>query len=245
MSRSRRFGPFVHSGTALADYEYLSCPSFSDHADVPARQNAWGGARNRRDRTSDCITLAQATGLREAAVFAVRIGLSLNRHITIHWAMAGVGDDRAAAATARFLKLASDWLDKRGHRFAWVWVRENGARKRSHVHILAHVPAGLGFGRMQRRWLRQVTGAPYRAKTIRTKRIAGRANAATAAPAAYWQNLGNCVEYLLKGVSPETAQALGLERVKPGGRITGKRVSWSQNIGAAARAKFPTRRAGW
>ena len=72
--------------------------------------NGWGGARNRADRTSDSLTLKQATGIIDAAQFAAAIGLPFNRHVTIHWERAGIADNRAAAATGYFLKLASDRL---------------------------------------------------------------------------------------------------------------------------------------
>lgn len=210
----------------------------SDAASVEqAKRGSWGGARNWRDRTSDCITLKQASDLLDAAKYAAGVGLPLNRHVTIHWERAGVCDSDAAAATGRFLHLAGDWTRARGGRLAWNWVRENGERKGSHVHILCHFPAGLEWGPMQRSWLKRVTGAPYRAGVIHTARIGGRANAAGTAPDLYAVNLAAVVGYVIKGASSGAAAALGLERVKPGGRIIGKRAATSQNIGRAARAR--------
>lgn len=126
------------------------------------------------------LTVKQTAEIIEAARFAASIGLPLNRHLTIHWEAAGVPDSRAAAATAAFLTLARDWLRKRGAPFAWVWVRENGDGKGSHVHFLMHCRPALarGFAGMQRRWLRRVTGKPYRARVIRTVRIGGALTAA-------------------------------------------------------------------
>lgn len=172
-----------------------------------------------------------------AAHFAARIGLPLRRHVTIHWEAAGVPDNQAAAATAAFLRLARDWLRKRGHPFAWLWVRENGHRKGSHVHILLHCRPELAraFSGMQRRWLRRITGKPYRARIIRTARIGGTLMAAESAPAVYAENLAAVVGYLLKGASPEAARLLGIARLEDGGRIIGRRCAASQNIGRAAR----------
>jgi hypothetical protein len=170
--------------------------------------------------------------------------MPFNRHMTIHWQQAGVPDERAAWATGRFLKLAGDWIaqsdreNTRGKRdrFAWAWVRENGERKGSHVHILLHLPAGIRIGRMQRRWLRLITGKPYSAGTIKTARIGGTAGAAQSAPAAYRANLALVVSYVLKGVSFNAAREMGLDRQEAGGRIVGKRAATSQNIGRAARS---------
>jgi hypothetical protein len=163
--------------------------------------------------------------------------MPLNRHLTIHWEAAGIPDCQAATATATFLTLARDWLRKRGGRFAWIFVRENGDGKGSHVHILLHCPSELAraCSAMQRRWLRRVTGKPYRARIIRTARIGGTLTAAQTAPAVYAKNLAAVVGYLLKGASPEAARALGLMRVESGGSIIGKRAGTSQNIGRSAR----------
>lgn len=205
-------------------------------ASSPARR--WGGRRNSASRTSDSLSLNQATNILEAAQFAAAAGMPFNRHLTIHWQQAGVPDERAAWATGRFLKLASDWIKKQGKTLAWAWVRENGDGKGSHVHILMHLSAGARIGNMQRRWLRSITGQPYTANTIKTARIGGTAGAAQTAPAAYRANLAVVVCYILKGASPAAAGKLGLERLEAGGRVMGKRAATSQNIGRATRANF-------
>lgn len=217
----------------------------------------WGGRRNSATRTSSSLSLNQAAQIVEAAQFAAAIGLPFNRHVTIHWERAGIPDCRAAWATGRFMKLASDWVAKRGGRIAWAWVRENGDSKGSHAHILLHLPSHLitgkngsglasdntprkqraRLGNMPRRWLRLIAGKPYRAGTIRTERIGGTAGVAHSAPAAYRINLAAVVGYILKGACPAAARALGLERLEAGGTITGKRAATSQNIGRAARVR--------
>lgn len=221
----------------------ISGTAFSEEA----QPSGWGGARNSVKRTSDFLTLNQCLKIIGAAQLASRIGLPFNRHITIHWEQAGIPDSRAAWATGRFLKLAGDWLAKRcqlennrgksKRRLAWAWVRENGSRKGSHVHILLHCPPELAqaFAGTQRRWLGRITGKPYRARTIRTARIGGTLNAARSKPAAYTENLANVVGYVLKGALPDAAATLGLLRLEAGGRVIGKRTATSQNIGQAAR----------
>jgi hypothetical protein len=222
------------TGTALA----IIPITIGGAAFPPKRgRNRWGGPRNSARRTSDALTHNQAAQIIAAAQFAARVCLPLNRHLTIHWQAAGVPDCRAAAATAAFLALARDWLRKRRAPCAWAWVRENGVGKGSHVHILLHCHPELAraFSAMQRRWLRRVTGNPYRARIIQTARIGGTVNAAYSAPAVYAENLAAVVGYLLKGTLPEAARELGLARLEAGGSIIGKRCATSQNIGRAAR----------
>ena len=142
--------PSLETGTAVAIYNISKSAS---PFDAEHGFSGWGGARNRADRVSESLSLEQAKNIIEAAQFAAAIGLPFNRHVTIHWERAGVHDNRAAAATGRFLKLAGDWIAKRGPQFeynqrkskrlariAWAWVRENGDGKGSHVHILMHLP---------------------------------------------------------------------------------------------------------
>ena len=246
--------PSLETGTAVAIYNSSKSarPFNAEHG-----FSGWGGARNRADRVSDSLSLNQASGIIEAAQFAAAIGLPFNRHVTIHWERAGVPDSRAAAATGRFLKLASDWIAKRGSKldkqskeikravvsqFVWAWVRENEASgddpKGSHVHILLHLPAGAAWsGWRVRRWLERISGKPYRAGIIRTARIGGTVRAAATAPAVYRANLAEVVGYVLKGSSLGTARALGLERIDLGGQIIGKRAGWAQNIGQASRER--------
>jgi hypothetical protein len=163
------------TGTDVAQYSKIHAGSAYLET---AQARTWGGARNRADRVTVDLTLQQVRNTIEAAQFAVATGIPLNRHITVHWQEAGIADNRAAAATGAFIKLASQFLQKRGEPFAYVWIRENDdgdGCKGSHVHILAHVrpDAAAAFVAMQRSWLRRVTGNPYRKGVIQTARIGG------------------------------------------------------------------------
>ena len=199
----------------------------------------------------------QALGIMQATQYAAAIGLPLNRHVTIHWERAGILDCRAAAATARFMKLASDWIATRsspleklsrnqlagGSQFAWVWVRENDITgesfKGSHVHILLHLPADVTWGGWRvRRWLERISQKPYRAGIIKTARIRGPVRTAPDNTDVYQANLAAIVGYILKGACPAAGQALALERLQAGGPVLGRRASTSQNIGRSARARF-------
>ena len=193
------------------------------------RPRAHGGARLRAGRTSDGLTLTKACQLIAATEMARSIGRPLNRHITVHWEAAGVADSGAAKATTAFLKYLREWL---GGRTAYVWARENGDGKGSHLHILAHIPTGRRMnGVRSRRWIERITGRPYRPGTICTRRIAGSGD--PAGPV-YAVNFGAALAYVLKGAAPDVAAALGIDH-EPGGRIIGKRCGTSRNIDAKAR----------
>lgn len=72
-------------------------------------QSTWGGARNRAGRESDSIQPMKAVEPVESAQRAMAIGLPFNRHLTVHWAKAGLTDRQAAVATGGLVKLIRDW----------------------------------------------------------------------------------------------------------------------------------------
>ncbi len=226
----RRKQPKPKTGTALAiKYTYQSVA----HVDAKPCQFRHGGARNSKDRISDVLTLAKAKATIAAAYQASRIGLPFNRFVTIHLERAGLTDAEAANAIGRIIKLATDWMRTKGQAFTWAWIRENDTgdgSKGSHVHILCHCPDTLPIGRMWQRWLRNVSGKPYRAKSIKSERIGGTVNCYATMRAAYLQNLDRVLAYVVKGVSPADAIILDLPKQEAGGRIMGKRAGRSQNL---------------
>lgn len=214
------------------------------HVDANPTLSRWGGARNRTDRVSYYLSLSKAHGIIAGAYQAIKIGLPFNRFVTIHFERAGLADVDAAQAIGRMMKLATDWARKQGQVIAYAWVRENDAgdgSKGSHVHILFHCPDTIPIGRMWQRWLRKVTGKPYRAKAVKSLRIGGTLNAHATTPAGYLQNLDRVLAYVCKGASKIDAATLGLPRQEAGGRIIGKRAGWSQNVGAKSRVLADSR----
>lgn len=214
----------------------------------------WGGARNRADRTSELITAGQAGDLLQAVGHAARIGLSLNRHCIIHWGAAGLPDRKAGRATGDYLRRAGEWLRGRGLPFAYAYSREVGVGKGSHAHILLHVPPGAraAYLRKHTQWARAAACCSSRlpVRSVLSVSIGG-ALAQSGEGPVYAENLAYAVGYILKGVSPADARALGLRRrlgrggSPPddwgrGGTIIGKRVGWSENIGKAARGRSAT-----
>lgn len=196
-----------------------------------------GGARNRADRESHALTAAQIANLGAAERHARAIGLPFTRMITIHWQAAGVALADMVKATGRFVDLLTKALARNKSKTAWLWTLENGDRKGGHCHLLVHVPATLVslLTRLQKGWLRRITGKPYRARVIRSEPIGGRLGLETGNPELHAINLAAALGYVLKGASLEAAFTFGLERLEPGGRIVGKRCGTSQNIGAKAR----------
>ena len=196
-----------------------------------------GGPRNRASRETDSLAPAQVANLIAAAAHALAIGLPFTRFVTINWESAGTALADMAGATGRFLDLLTKALARHGSRTSWLWVHENGEGKGGHVHILAHVPAGLApiVSRLQRRWLRSITGQPYRARLIHSKPIGGRLGLETGNPDLHTLNLSAALDYVIKGADPIVARQFCLSRLEPGGRVIGKRCGTSQNIGSKAR----------
>lgn len=215
------------AGTTLANIAIpLGCGPL---APVPSLF-AHGGARNCAGRTSEGLALDKVRALIAAARRASAIGRPFNRFITVHWQTAGLTEAEAMPATTALLKYWREWL---GGHTAYIWTRENGGGKGSHLHILAHLPEGREInGRRSIHWIERITGQPYRRGVILTKKIAG---AGQPDGAIYAENLGTVLAYVLKGAEPDAAAAIGIEH-KHGGRIIGKRCGISQNIACKARS---------
>jgi hypothetical protein len=222
-------------GTALANKNRISsCGSSVACAALP---RSTPHASRRRSGLSRHVTYAQAKGLILSVAYSLSCGRPPNRHITIHWGCAGLSRDAACAATRRFLKLVRDWATKRGHVVSWSWVREGGEREGDHVHVLLYIAEHVSLGPMQRRWITRVTGTRYRRGTIRTRSVGRRLSSGATLTSAYLANLARVVAYLLKGASPTAAEALHLGTPHIASRVAGKRVGWSENLAAAARAR--------
>ena len=224
--------PVQQVGTAVA-INYLTL-GVAGH--LPRSTNK-GGARNRADRTSDALTVAQIDNLTAAERHSRAIGLPLTRMITIHWQAAGVALADMVKATGRFLDLLTKALARHKSKTAWLWTLENGDRKGGHCHLLVHVPAALVsvLTRLQKGWLKRITGRDYVKKVIHSKPIGGRLGLENGNPELHGTNLAVALGYVLKGAGPEAASKFGLARLEPGGRIIGKRCGVSQNVSAKAR----------
>lgn len=232
----RLFQPLSGNGPGPAALEYLIIGGPPDLA-PPSRR---GGARNRADRQSRALTVAQVGKLLAAAAHAALLGLPFTRMVTIHWQAAGVPLEAMARATGRFIDLLSKALVRHGCRTAWLWVHEGGAAKGGHCHLLAHIPAALVavVARLQKGWLRSITGRPYRRGVILSRPIGGRLGLEVSNPALHAANVEAAVGYVLKGAEPRAAVRFGLQRLEPGGLVIGKRCGASENINTTAQRKY-------
>ena len=224
--------PFPGTGTGLAiNYSTLGGAALS------ACSTGRGGARNRADRESHALATAQIAKLKAAERHSRQIGLPFTRMISIHWEAAGVPLSGMADATGSFTDRMTKALARRRSATAWLWVHESGEGKGGHCHLLAHVPAELVpvIVKLQRGWLRLITGNPYRARVIHSDPIGGRLGLEVGNPDLHLANVEAALAYVLKGASREAATRFDLHRLEPGGRIIGKRCGTSQNIGLKAR----------
>ena len=196
--------------------------------------------RNRLGRRSTALRLSEVRNILAAADFAEQQQWALNRHTTIHFEAAGIGDP--VAALRQYTKLARDWLRTQGAQFAYVWVRESGDAKGEHAHLLMHIPAHLigPFARRERGWRKRIhakraLGAFHSTPVGRSY---SHAEAGTQFGQSYRDHLAEIVGYLVKGAEPRAVEALSLGRVQFGGELWGKRTGMSENIGRAARARL-------
>lgn len=226
--------PFFAFGTEVA----ISKSLLGVPVNFPQRGNR-GGARNCATRESQGLSVKQVTNLIAATAHAKAIGLPFTRMITIHWEAAGITLAGIVKATGRFVDLLTKYLSRHGSRTAWLWVLEGGPAKGAHCHMLAHVPARLikRLPASQKRWLRRITGRPYKDRVIRSDPIGGRLGLEVGNPELHASNLEAAFFYLLKGASGEAASHFDLARLEAGGLIMGKRCGTSQNIGATARKR--------
>ncbi|MCA3635760.1 MAG: hypothetical protein INF18_08555 [Methylobacterium sp.] len=224
--------PVSQAGISVAiNYLTLGVPALS------ANSTGRGGARNRADRESQALSARHIGNLLAAANHAEAIGLPLNRMITVHWQTAGIPLEAMAKATGRFTDLLGKAVARHGHATAWLWVHESGAGKGGHCHLLVHLPPHIipAMTAAQRRWIKAITGQPYRKRTILSKPIGGILAAEARNPDLHAANLAAALSYVLKGADAGAAAQFNLSRLEPGGRIIGRRCSTSENIGAAAR----------
>lgn len=223
-------GDLAASGTTLANYS----PILS-YALAPASRE-WGGARNRADRVSDRLTLEQCKKLIAAARFAEAISLPFNRHWIVHSERAGVSPVDGQTFVGRLLRLAGNYVKRRGGKFAAIYSRENGDGKGEHVHILMHIPANLTLLNKTASWVRKA-GGRYKAGVSKVRTIGGSLKRLDPTCEHYQTNADMVLAYLLKGANDEAAASLELRRRAEFGSVIGKRCGSTENIGPKAQER--------
>jgi hypothetical protein len=106
------------------------------------------------------LTLRQLENNWRALGHAEQLGLRPNVTLDINFGVGGLFDpDRQAGASLRaFLKLARQWIERRGGRTAYIYVLENRysgiGETGVHAHVLIHVPDNLreNFHSQKRVW---------------------------------------------------------------------------------------------
>lgn len=198
---------------------------------------ARGGKRDRRNRSSDYLNRHEAERLVLAIKAAASAGLPLQRFTTIHWERAGLGHGRGGEATSALVERLGRSIRKRGGAFAAVWTRENEGfgGKGDHAHLLLHYRTYPGLPQAMQRWIADIAGQPYRGGALKTRTIGGALDAHRTTLEHYNANLAELTAYVLKGVSPGTADALGLVRCEKGGTVTGKRSGMTRNLSRLVR----------
>ena len=194
-------------------------------------KGTWGGARNCKDRVTTALSQHHAEGLLRSMAIAELKGMPLNRHWTVLSERAGIDDANGAEFVGKLLVSLRRYACARGENFAAVWVREVGKRNGEHVHIAFHWPRGWKLGQLTRKWIGQAGGACSKGVS-KIRPIGVSLTCAWTRPQLYRENLEKLGNYLTKGSDSEVAAELGLELLKPGGRIIGKRSGRTQNLGS-------------
>ena len=194
----------------------------------------------RRGRRSTALSKKDVENIRAAGVYTAEEHRELNRFTTIHFEAASITDP--VWAIGRMMKLAGDWLRTKDAVPTYIWVREAGEGKGDHVHILWHVPPSLirALAKRERGWRKRI-GAKPRRGAFKTKPV-GLSYAHGAYQIQYGRHFAEAskglFDYILKGVDPKAATALGIVRTEPGGELWGKRCGISENINRSARQRL-------
>lgn len=104
--------------------------------------------------------------------------------------------------------------------------------------MLAHIPPDCveDLTSAQKRWLRKITGRPYKKDVIFSRPVGLQLGLEASNPELHAANLKVAFGYLCKGAPQAALDATGIDRWhQPNGRVIGKRCGTSQNIGAKVR----------
>lgn len=214
----------------LLTYSDTSSCTLASPSDGQA--GTWGGARNRADRVSDCLTNKQVAGLMEAVAHAFATGRVFQRHWTVHYGLAGIKPEDGARFVGKLLDLVRKQARRMGGEMAAIWVRECASHKGEHVHILLYLPVAMSLRNRTRRWI-ETAGGTYRKGVSKVTIIGGRLTKVEGSSEALARdNAANVLRYLLKASAVEMGKRLGLTRLGQRGRIVGKRCGRTHNLGS-------------
>jgi hypothetical protein len=186
------------------------------------------GRNGKPDRVSYFINRRPAVNVHHATRYADRLGLPLNRFVTINFSHTSCADKQASHAFRKLLtQRFAPWLRRSSGLKetlppTYVWVLECGGGQAC-VHWLVHIPRSLNtaFERKIADWLTSLLGEAPAASTVKIKAI---------------PNLIGLKRYVLKGVDPVWAKHLAVRHIDQG-RVVGKRSGFSRNLGPEARKR--------
>jgi len=181
-------------------------------------------SRQERYRDPANIKRSQADNLVQADRYAERVGLPLNRFITVSWLLTSTGR-LSANAWQRGLKRICQWIRDRDGKIAFVYTHENPTSAAGddipNTHILAHLSKHIS----KTAFARQVETA-----------FDALDGGVDVQPRVIGDNDDTRLNYMIKGASQQTCWAYDGRRKRGGqGIIEIKRCGTSQNIGRAAR----------
>ncbi|HLZ65515.1 MAG TPA: hypothetical protein VKQ29_04755 [Aliidongia sp.] len=177
----------------------------------------------------------------DAHRLAYVLGTPLTTHLTLHWVHTPYRDDRSAhAELTKVMKRLRDWCDHRNIPFRFVWVFENleTSAKRLHTHILLHIPASFSAEFAAHADANGFLPAAYSPAACKVSR-ASKANAKEHATSS------GLIRYILKGIDPNTNEALMdfmdfLKAREDGqGKVFGRRYGVCRHLNRAAQDATP------
>jgi hypothetical protein len=179
-------------------------------------------------RVTRHINRRPAVNIHHATRMSQKIGLPLNRMVTLNLAQAGCAPESAGHAFRKLLtQRFAPWLRRTAAKRTfvpptYVWSIE-AAGNQIAAHWLVHVPTGLhrSFERKLREWLTSLLSEAPPPSAVNIKPV---------------YNLVGVRRYILKGIDPAWAAHLKVVPVDQG-KVIGKRSGFSKNLGPAARSR--------
>lgn len=180
------------------------------------------------NRATNFIRRYPAVNIHHATRYAERIGLPLNRFVTINFDLTECAPGRASHSFRKLLtQRFAPWLRRSASIKeqvppTYVWTIE-AAGGQTALHWLVHLPQQIhgAFDHRLSDWMAALTGGSLEAGAIKIKPI---------------HSIVGLKRYVLKGTEPVWAKHLGVRPV-PQGVVIGKRSGFSRNLGPAARQR--------
>lgn len=199
-------------------------------------------SQHRGPKRRQHLTIDQLENIWAAFGHSTRLGLTPNETLDIHFGRGELMDPYrwAAPCLRAILKLARQWIERKGHKTAFIWVLENrgdGGGHGIHAHVLIHVPPALAtrFHQLKRSWAKTAGLDMSTAGVIKRTAIPTLAGAK------------GKLQYMSKDLDPQhwpmfqdrSGRVHLDDREKPSDQpIYGKKCGVSRNIDAKARRSY-------